>query len=62
MSGTEKVTTYLAAGAVVSPAWLPILRDVSNVAGLLLPILGVIWLVVQISSKIREHFRPPDKN
>lgn len=51
---TEKITNWLAAGAIASPAWLPSLQDISQVAALLLPILGVIWLALQIFLKIRE--------
>ena len=54
---TEKITTWVAAGAVVSPAWLPSLQAMSQIAALLLPILGVIWLAVQIYFKVREHRR-----
>ena len=45
---TEKISNYVAAGAVLSPAWLPTLAEVSSTAALLLPILGVIWLLVQM--------------
>ncbi len=52
---TEKITNWLAAGAIASPAWLPSLQATSQVAALLLPILGVIWLAIQIFFKIRER-------
>lgn len=48
----EKITTAAAGGAVVSPWWLPVLRDWSEVAGLLLPIAGLLWLLVQITLRI----------
>lgn len=48
----DHVTTTGAVGAVVSPWWLPGLQDVSNTAALVLPILGVAWLLVQITAKI----------
>ena len=57
MTVTEKTTTWLAAGAVASPAWLPSLKSVSEIAGYLLPILGVIWLAVQIGFKVREYVK-----
>lgn len=41
-----------AIAAIASPIWLPALHQVSEVAALLLPIAGVIWLVVQIGVKI----------
>lgn len=42
------LTNGLAVGAVVSPVWLPLLQSVSNVAAIMMPILGVIWLGTQI--------------
>jgi len=50
----EHVTTGTAAGAVTSPIWLPWLHAVSDVAALTVPILGAIWLIVQISVKLYE--------
>jgi len=51
----ERATNAIAAGAVASPWWLPSLADVSQFAGLLLPILGVIWLLVQIITKLLDR-------
>lgn len=48
----EHVTNWMAGLAVLSPFWLPWLQDVSTIAALLLPILGGLWLLVQIWSKI----------
>jgi hypothetical protein len=48
----ERATTTVAAGAVSSPWWLPSLSSISETAGLLLPILGCTWLIVQIILKI----------
>lgn len=48
----EKATNVIAAGAVVSPWWVPSLADVSQTAALLLPIVGVAWLVIQIVWKV----------
>lgn len=39
-----------AAAAIASPWWLTILKSVSDGAALVLPILGVIWLVIQMTS------------
>jgi hypothetical protein len=44
----DHTTTAVASAAVSSPLWLPSLKDVSDTAALLLPILGAAWLVVQI--------------
>lgn len=57
----ESAGTVAAAGAVVSPWWLPSLHNVSVVAAELAPILGVIYLVVQIYLKIVESYKK-DKN
>ena len=48
----EKVTNVIAAGAAVSPWWMPSLADISQNAALLLPILGVCWLTIQILWKV----------
>jgi hypothetical protein len=48
----DKVTNVIAAGATISPLWLPSLADVSQTAALLLPIAGLIWLIIQILWKV----------
>lgn len=50
----DNATTAIAASAVASPVWLPWLQTASQVAGTLAPILGAIWLLVQIWAKISE--------
>ena len=57
MTNGEIVTDTGAIVAIASPWWLPALHQVSDVAALLLPIAGVIWLVVQIVVKIQQHKR-----
>lgn len=49
----ERATNAIAAGAAVSPWWLPSLADVSETAGMFLPIAGLIWLIIQIVYKVR---------
>lgn len=51
----EKATNVIAAGAAVSPWWMPSLADISQTAALLLPILGCAWLLVQIITKITRR-------
>ena len=51
----ERVTNTVAGAAVISPWWMPSLADVSSVAGLLLPIIGCAWLLLQIILKITER-------
>lgn len=48
----EKTTNAIAVGAVGSPWWVPSLSDVSQMAAELLPICGVVWLIVQIVTRI----------
>lgn len=52
---TERATDAIAVAGATSPIWLPALSDVSQVAALLLPILGVVWLIVQIAMKLSER-------
>lgn len=53
----EKATNVIAAGAAVSPWWMPSLADISQTAALLLPILGCAWLLVQIIAKLSGRDR-----
>lgn len=53
----DNATTAVAATAVASPAWLPWLMTASEIAAIAAPILGVIWLVVQIWAKIRDTIK-----
>ena len=52
----EHTTTAVAAGAVASPFWLPWLQTASEVAATVAPILGLIWLLVQITTKVYDTF------
>lgn len=53
----NEVNTGAAVAAITSPWWLPAVHIVSDAAGLLLPVLGVVWLIVQITTKIIETRR-----
>ena len=48
----DHVTNWVASLAVLSWWWLPVLQDYSQLAALLLPFLGGLWLLVQIWSKV----------
>lgn len=48
-TASEKVTAAVAAGAILSPWWLPMAHDV---AAQWAPILGCAWLLVQIADKL----------
>lgn len=52
MTVGEIVTDTGATAALTSPLWLPSLHSVSAFAALILPILGAVWLILQISSRI----------
>ena len=53
----NNTTTAVAAAAVASPAWLPAVQKASEMAAVAAPILGVIWLLVQIVAKLVEMNR-----
>ena len=48
-------TAIVATTAIASPLWLDRVQTVSEYAEIALPILGALWLVVQIVYKIREY-------
>ena len=52
-----KATNGVAVGGLTLPAWWPSLMEVSEMAGLLVPILSLIWLSVQI---VRTVFKKPE--
>lgn len=53
----DRSTDVVAGAAVVSPLWFPWLDTTSQIAGMLVPILGATWLIIQIIS----HFRAKGK-
>lgn len=52
MTTTDHVNASAAAAAITSPWWLPALHEGSQIAAEALPILGVVWILVQIGAKI----------
>lgn len=58
---SDSVTGGVALAAIVSPAWLPMIQDLSAYAALFMPIFGVAWLAVQIVTKVYETFRNKKK-
>lgn len=56
-TAAEKAQAVIAAGAITSPLWRQALQSVSEDAALLAPILGCLWLIVQIGAKIIETRR-----
>lgn len=56
----EKISDTVSVVAVMSPWWLPWLKETSEIAAFVLPILGVVWLITQIGWKwYRELKRNP---
>lgn len=51
---SERVTDVIAASAIVSPLWLTSLTTVSQIATVVAPILGVLWLAIQIYIKLYD--------
>lgn len=56
---SEKVTAAVAWGAILSPWWLPMAHDL---AAQWAPLLGVIWLLVQIVDKLVRLSRTEDRH
>lgn len=56
----DNTTTAVAGAAVITPFWLPWLQTASELAAVIAPILGVIWLVVQIWAKIHDTMNKKD--
>lgn len=44
----DYVTNGIAGGAVTSPLWIPYVQTISDVAAVVTPILGGIWLAGRI--------------
>jgi len=64
MTAHDTLSSAAAGAAVVSPWWLPQLHHVSTIAAEVLPILGALWLIVQIVThilKTRKALRDHDR-
>ncbi|MBD9511927.1 hypothetical protein IB265_34830 [Ensifer sp. ENS10] len=53
----EHTTTAVAASAVTTPIWLPWLQTASETAATIAPILGLVWLLIQIFAKSIETYQ-----
>jgi Na+/alanine symporter len=49
---TEAATDAIVVAALSSPVWLTALKEASEIMGLILPIVGVIWIVTKIVTTI----------
>jgi hypothetical protein len=57
MNSGEFATDVGATAALTSPVWLPWLHTASEFAALMFPILGGLWLTVQIIVKLTQVVR-----
>lgn len=53
----DDIVNIGAAGAVLTPWWLPTVEQASYWSAKIAPILGVLWLMLQISLKLLEAYR-----
>lgn len=58
---TNQLTNATAGAALVAPWWLPQLQTISEISSIALPILGAVWLVVQIVEKLRNILKSPKR-
>lgn len=45
--GQQRFTDVVAISGVASWWWIPVLKDISEIAGYCLPIIGLVWLVAR---------------
>jgi hypothetical protein len=57
----ERTTDGLAVGAVSSWLWLPSLNQLSDISAQLLPIVGLVWLVIQMVYYLQARFRRQER-
>lgn len=53
----EELVNAGAAGAIISPWWLPPLHNASTIAAEVAPVLGIVWLMLQIVTKVIDTYR-----
>jgi len=53
----DSLTNVGAIGAIGTYWWLPHLQTLSEVAAIIAPILGVLWLLLQMGLKLHDHFK-----
>ena len=58
---SEKTSAVVAAGMISSPFWTSYIKEISELAALLGPILGVVYLAIQIASKIVQFNHKDDE-
>lgn len=53
----DRSTSAVAVAALASPSWMHFLQATSDVFTILLPILGGLWLIVQILGYLWRNFK-----
>jgi hypothetical protein len=59
-STSEKVGGAISAAAITSPLWLQSIKPYSDVAAIFVPILGCIYLSLQIGFKLWDRTKSED--
>jgi len=54
---TEGVTDAVAVAAATSWAWMPNIQEWHDILAVALQVVGIVWIVVQISVKIHTTYR-----
>jgi len=57
---SEKISGVVAGAMISSPFWIQEVKPYSDIAALLAPILGCIYLVMQITFKLVDRARKDD--
>jgi hypothetical protein len=57
---SEKVGGIVAGAAITSPLWLQQIKPYSDVAAIFVPILGCIYLILQITFKLWDRAQKGD--
>jgi hypothetical protein len=57
---SEKIGGVVAGAMISSPLWIQEIKPYSDIAALLAPILGCIYLVLQITFKLWDRTRKED--
>lgn len=60
VSTAERTGAVVSAAMISSPLWLPSLKTVSDVAEVVAPILGCIYLSLQIGFKLWDRTKSED--
>lgn len=54
---SDLATNTIAIASIIIPFWLPGIAQISADAAIALPILGALWLILQIALKIHAFYK-----